>query len=45
MMKTQHDRHKNVSFEIQQSMRTSFEAMREQTVKYKYFTFILVENQ
>ena len=36
---------KSISFEVQESMKTSYEAMSEQTINVKnLFTFILVEN-
>ena len=32
MMNTHYDTHKRVSFEVQQSMKASYEAMSEQTI-------------
>ena len=42
MMKTHYDIPKTVSFEVQQSMKTSYEAMSEHTIKVQivYFNFI-----
>ena len=44
-MKTHFDTSKSVSFEVQQSMKQSYEAMSEQTLlMYESFTLKLFEN-
>ena len=40
MMKTHYDTHKSVSFELQQSMKTSNEAVSEHTTNVKIFSHL-----
>ena len=44
-MKTHNDTPENVSFEVRQSMKTSYEAMSEQIINVYTFNFIWIENQ